>query len=77
LKFPDPDSYPPDGRLPDIGNRSCNALLRSVRCLGERAFTLLDQHWRTLQHITASPSRIARITRDALFQVHFEHGYVK
>jgi hypothetical protein len=43
-----PVKNPPDGRLLDIGNRSCNALLRSVRCLGERAFALLTQRWRTL-----------------------------
>ena len=68
---------PPDGRELDIGNRTCNALLRSLRCLGERAFALLTQRWRTLQHITASPSRITQIARAALVLVHFEHDYLK
>jgi hypothetical protein len=72
-----PMKNPPDGRRLDIASRSANALLRSVRCLGERAFALLTQRWRTLQHITASPSRITQITRAALVLVHFEHGYLK
>ena len=49
---------PAGGRELDLGNRTRNALLRSLRCLGERAFALLTQRWRTLQHITASPSKI-------------------
>jgi hypothetical protein len=32
----------------DIGTRSRNALIRSVRCLGERGFALLTQRWKTL-----------------------------
>src|SRR5580692_10482832 len=42
----------------DIDTRARNALLRSVRCLGERGFALLTQRWKTLQHVTASPRRI-------------------
>ena len=42
----------------DIDTRARNALLRSVRCLGERGFALLTQRWRTLHHVTASPGRI-------------------
>jgi len=41
-------------------------VLRSLRCLGERGFALLTQRWRTLQHITASPSKIGGIARAAL-----------
>ena len=33
--------------------------------------------WRTLQHITASPSKIGDIARAALALTHFEHGYIK
>ncbi len=66
-----------EGTCLDIDNRAYNKLLRSVRCLGERAFALLTQRWRTLQHITASPSKITRITRAVLTLVHFEHGYLK
>jgi len=71
-----PVKNPPDGHQLDLGNRSRNALLRSVRCLGERAFALLTQRWRTLQHITASPSKITRIAKAALVLVHYEHGYL-
>ena len=45
----------------DINTRARNALLRSVRCLGERGFALLTQRWRTLQHVTASPGRTGLI----------------
>jgi hypothetical protein len=72
-----PVKNPPGDRQLDIASRSANALLRSLRCLGERAFALLTQRWRTLQHITASPSRITPIARAALVLVHFEHGYLK
>src|SRR5580700_3797277 len=37
----------------DIGTRARNALIRSVRCLGERGFALLTQRWKTLQHVPA------------------------
>ncbi len=30
----------------------------------------------TLQHITASPSKIGDIARAALILTHFEHGYI-
>ncbi|MFE7232442.1 transposase family protein [Streptomyces sp. NPDC057596] len=46
--------------------RTTNTLLRSVRALGERAAADLKQRWRTLQHITLSPSRIGAIARAAL-----------
>ena len=42
----------------DIDTRARNALIRSVRCLGERGFALPTQRWKTLQHVTASPGRI-------------------
>ena len=57
----------------DIDTRARNALLRSVRCLGERGFALLTQRWRTLQHVIASPGRIGLIARAALVLVLFEH----
>lgn len=46
--------------------RTTNSLIRSLRALGERAAAELKQRWRTLQHITLSPSRIGDITRAAL-----------
>jgi len=71
-----PVKQPPDGRELDIDTRTRNALQRSLRCLGERGFALLNQRWRTLQHITASPSKIGDITRAALVLTQFEHGYI-
>jgi DDE superfamily endonuclease len=71
-----PVRQPEDGEL-DLGNRTRNALQRSLRCLGERGFALLNQRWRTLQHITASPSKITGIARAALVLTHYEHGYIK
>jgi hypothetical protein len=70
-----PVKQPSDGRDLDINTRT-RALQRSLRCLGERGFALLTGRWRTLQHITASPSKIGDITRAALVLTHFEHGYI-
>jgi hypothetical protein len=70
-----PVRQPAAGRDLDISTRTRNALQRSLRCLGERGFALLNQRWRTLQHITASPSKIGDIARAALVLTHFEHGY--
>jgi hypothetical protein len=72
-----PVKHPASGRELDLDTRTANALLRSLRALGERAFALLTQRWRTLQHITASPSKITHIARAALVLVHYEHGYLK
>ena len=72
-----PARQPADGRDLDINTRTRNALLRSLRCLGERGFALLTGRWRTLQHITASPGKIGDIARAALVLTHFEHGYIK
>ena len=72
-----PVRQPPGGRELDVNNRTRNALQRSLRCLGERGFALLTQRWRTLQHVTASPSKITGIAQAALVLTHFEHGYIK
>lgn len=71
-----PAKQPTGGRELDINTRTRNAIQRSLRCLGERGFALLTGRWRTLQHITASPSRIGDIARAALVLTHFEHGYI-
>jgi len=47
-------------------NRAHNRLLRCVRALGERAAGELKQRWRTLKHVTLSPSRIEAIAQAAL-----------
>jgi hypothetical protein len=70
-----PVRQPADGRHLDIDTRTRNALLRSLRRLGEHGFALLTGRPRTLQHITASPSKISDIARAALVLTHFEYGY--
>ena len=57
----------------DINARTRNMLLSSARCLGERGFALLSQRWKTLQHVTASPSEIGPIACAALVLTLFEH----
>jgi DDE superfamily endonuclease len=71
-----PVRQPPGGGELDVNTRTRNAIQRSLRCLGERGFALLNQRWRTLQHITASPSKIGDIARAALVLTHFEYGYI-
>ncbi|MBW1597012.1 hypothetical protein HPT28_08140 [Streptomyces sp. JJ38] len=46
--------------------RTTNSLITGVRALGERAAAELKQRWRSLQHVTISPSRIGDIARAAL-----------
>lgn len=70
-----PVKQPAGGQELDINTRTRNAIQRSLRCLGERGFALLTGRWRTLQHITASPSKISDIARAALALTHFEYGY--
>ena len=60
----------------NIGTRTRNALLRDLRCRGERGFALLTQRWAALQHITADPDRTTEITRAALVLTQFEHKYI-
>jgi hypothetical protein len=60
----------------DIDTRTRNALLRDLRCRGERGFALLTQRWAALQQITADPDRITEITRAALVLTQFEHKYI-
>lgn len=53
-----PVKHPTHGRELDRNTRTCNALLRGLRCLGERGFALLAGRWRALCHITTSPHKI-------------------
>jgi hypothetical protein len=69
-----PVKQPADGRTLDVGNRTYNALLRGLRCLGERGFALLTGRWRALRHFTTSPRKIGDIVKAALVLTHFEHG---
>jgi hypothetical protein len=68
-----PVKQPADGRELDIDTRTRNALLRSLRCLGERGFALLEQCRRTLRHVSLSPSRVGDIAKAALVLTHFEY----
>lgn len=68
-----PIKQPSAGQVLDVNNRAYNALLRGLRCLGERGFALLTGRWRSLRHITASPSKIGEIVKAALVLTHFEH----
>jgi hypothetical protein len=43
----------------------------------ERGFALLTGRWRTLRHITASPSKISNIACVVLVLTHLEHSYIK
>lgn len=71
-----PVKQPADGQVLDADNRAYNALLRGLRCLGERGFAVLTGRWRALRHVTASPSRIGDIVKAALVLTHFEHGKI-
>lgn len=71
-----PFKQPTDGRQPGIDNRTYNALLRSLRCLGERGFALLVGRWRVLQHVTACPKKIGDLAKAALVLTQFEHRYL-
>jgi hypothetical protein len=69
-----PVKQPAGDQVLDADNRCYNALLRGLRCLGERGFAVLTGRWRTLRHITASPRKIGDIVKAALVLTHFEHG---
>jgi hypothetical protein len=56
-----PVKPPTNGQVLDLDTRTRNALLRGLRCLGERGFAILTGRWRALQHFTTSPSKIGAI----------------
>jgi hypothetical protein len=68
-----PVKQPTDGQVLDVDTRTYNALLRGLRCLGERGFALLTGRWRALRHFTTSPRKIGHIVKAALVLTHFEH----
>lgn len=69
-----PVKHPTNGQTLDPDTRTYNALLRGLRCLGERGFALLVGRWRALRHLTASPRKIGDIVKAALILTHFEHN---
>jgi DDE superfamily endonuclease len=60
----------------DIDTKTRNALLRSLRCQGERGFALMSQRWRVLQRVTVSPTTIGDIVKSALVLTQFEHKMI-
>ncbi len=54
-----PVKQPAGGRELDNNARTRNALLRSLRCLGERGFALISRRWRILRRVMLSPARSA------------------
>ncbi|MFG1884709.1 transposase family protein [Micromonospora sp. NPDC049102] len=71
-----PHKQPAAGRRLAVDNRAYNAVLRSMRCLGERGFAILVGRWRTLRHRTASPRQVGDVVRAALHLTHFEYRYL-
>jgi hypothetical protein len=71
-----PARQPAGGREPGTNNRTRTAPQRSLRCLGEQGLALLTGRWRTLRHITASPSTTGGTARAALALTHFGHGCI-
>lgn len=71
-----PIRRPAGGGELDLNTRTRNALLRALRCLGERGFALMSQRWRTLQRVMLSPGKIGSITWAALVLVQFEHKMI-
>lgn len=71
-----PVKQPPGARRLDIDNRTYNALLRSMRCLGERGFAILTGRWHSLRHTAVSPRDVGDIVRAALVLTHFEYRYL-
>jgi hypothetical protein len=67
-----PVRNPAGGRELDLDTRTRNALLRSLRCLGD----LMSQRWRTLQRVMLSPGKIGDIAQAALVLVQFEHKMI-
>ena len=67
-----PVKQPSGGQVLAPDNQTYNAVLRSVRTLGERGFAVLTGRWRALQRITASPSRIGDYVKAALVLTHLE-----
>ena len=69
-----PIKQPAGGQMLDADNRTYNALLQGLRCLGKRGFAVLTGRWRALRHLTAGPRKIGTIVKAAVTLTHFEHG---
>jgi hypothetical protein len=65
-----PVKHPDGNQVLDVDTRTRNALLRGLRCLGERGFVILTGRWHALHHVTAGPSKIGSIVKAALVLTH-------
>jgi hypothetical protein len=54
-----PVKKPAGGRELDADTRTRNALLRSLRCLGERGFALMTQRWQPCSASCSAPAKSA------------------
>jgi hypothetical protein len=68
-----PIRNPRGGPVLDTDNRCYNSLLTRLRCLGERAASMLLTRWRALRRVTLCPWRIGDIAKAALVLTQFEH----
>ena len=73
---PTPVPQRADGVPPHANRRTCNRLLRGLRCLGERGFAPLVERRQALRHVTVSPRRITDLARAALVLTHVEHDLI-
>jgi hypothetical protein len=68
-----PFKKPKDGRL-SVDQQSYNAAQSALRCLGERADSLLKTTYKALRRYRGCPWRIGDIVAAALVLLHHEHG---
>lgn len=71
-----PVKKPKNGDDLDINAKTYNKLQRGLRARGERGFALLKQRWKTLRHVTMSPTKIGRIAQAALVLTQYEHKMI-
>jgi hypothetical protein len=60
----------------DTDTKTRNTLLRGLRYQGERGFAIMSQRWRTLQHVTVSPTAIGDIMKAALVLTQTGHKMI-
>ena len=63
----------PKGRELTEPNKTCNALIRGIHAVAERANSLLKTTFKALRRVSLDPGRIGAITKAALVLLHLEH----
>jgi len=71
--FTIPFKKPKDGQL-SVDQQAYNALHSALRCLGERANSLLKTTYKALRRYRGCPWRLGDIVAAALVLLHHEHG---